>query len=259
MLALQNCNRSTEICCSCFTPNKRETSPGAGKDSDYARKLKRMLPEVCSILTIKFLETHRMHTKCVCRNFRINSAECTRAVLCLHPRVSQRVLCVSSCTSTSLHPRRDAQAQLWGGELSLQSIPYTTPVPTGHVLCGQGWEEQCWTQFTWKLLSVAISYTTQRGLTMEHSGESELSKGWARLTQTTSHPRMWSLPKPKNFTWSLSLPIKAISQFTKQDLCFYSSRFQKQKYRSEQLSSEKKQQQNWNALAINEAIKSNLC
>lgn len=42
-------------------------------------------------------------------------------------------------------------------------------------------------------------------------------------------------------------------------LVFIHQDFRNKKYRSEQLSSEKKQQQNWNALAINEAIKSNLC
>lgn len=213
--------------------------------------------QVCSILTSKIAgDTHRMHTKCICRDIRINSAEHTRAVQCLHPRLPQRVLCVSSCTFIRVGMLRH---RLWRGELRLQSIPHTTPEPTGHVLRGQDWEEQSWTQFAWKLLSVAISCATQRGLMMEHSGKSELSKGWARLTRTTSHPRMWSLPKHKNFTWPLSLPIKATSQFKKQDLCFYSSRFQKQKYRSEQLSLEKKHKQNWNALAINEAIKSNLC
>lgn len=40
---------------------------------------------------------------------------------------------------------------------------------------------------------------------------------------------------------------------------FLSINIAEQKSRSEQLFSEKKQQQNWNALAINEAIKSNLC
>lgn len=92
-----------------------------------ARKLKCMLPKFAPSSPVKFLETHRMHTKCACRNMSINSAEHTRTVLCLHPRLCQKVLCVSSCTSNSLHPHRDVEAQAVRRRAALAEHPLHHP------------------------------------------------------------------------------------------------------------------------------------
>lgn len=81
-----------------------------------------------------------MYTKRICRNIRINSAEHTRVVLGLHLGPAQKVFCVSSCFSTSLHPQRDVRTQSVARGVRLQRPkmrgPYTTLYPQS-ICCPQ--------------------------------------------------------------------------------------------------------------------------
>lgn len=153
VLALQNSNRSTEVCSSCFTHNKRETS---GKDSvlertmTTARKLKYMLPEICFILTSKISGgTQDRYIPNVLVETSGLILQSTQEQCCVYTPDYPRRCSVSPLVPAPAFTHVGMfRHGLWRGELCLQGIPSTTPVPTGHVLCGQEWEEQCWTQFT---------------------------------------------------------------------------------------------------------------
>lgn len=154
VLAFKNCNGSTEDCSVHFTPGKtgvkwktwwqKEQSTRVWLlPWDWSTRWHRFAPSSLP----KFVDIHKIYMKHICRNIRINSTERTRAVLGSHPGAAQKVSCVSSGFSTSLCPQSDVQAQsvARGGCLQRPKMrgPYTTPVPTEHVLSMDRTETIC--------------------------------------------------------------------------------------------------------------------